>query len=215
MLQKHLESIYNFSAKLHHDNDTINQRYSRELGRTSKMSGTRSSHHEVCGRQGGHVCYGQSLSLRFVSRSRIKIADGEKTSKLKEIKETVSGAVEIMQQIRAPGVQESFGNIMDTAKIVKEIIEDLKTPEMVKNIENFRLISENMNDVFARIQNTVKHLEETGVITDARELAKSAKNTMDSFSGSGQDLHEISISIKDMFKSVRVLVDEFRVTVAS
>jgi len=143
------------------------------------------------------------------------MADGEKTSKLKEIKETVSGAVEIMQQIRAPGVQESFGNIMDTAKIVKEIIEDLKTPEMVKNIENFRLISENMNDVFARIQNTVKHLEETGVITDARELAKSAKNTMDSFSGSGQDLHEISISIKDMFKSIRVLVDEFRVTVAS
>jgi uncharacterized protein YjgD (DUF1641 family) len=143
------------------------------------------------------------------------MVDGEKTSKLKEIKETVSGAVEIMQQIRAPGVQESFGNIMDTAKIVKEIIEDLKTPEMVKNIENFRLISENMNDVFARIQNTVKHLEETGVITDARELAKSAKNTMDSFSGSGQDLHEISISIKDMFKSIRVLVDEFRVTVAS
>ena len=143
------------------------------------------------------------------------MAEGEKPSKLKEIKETVSGAVEIMQQIRAPGVQESFGNIMDTAKIVKEIIEDLKTPEMVKNIENVRLISENMNAVFARIQNTVKHLEETGVITDARELAISTKNTMDSFRYSGQDLHEISTSIKEMFKSVRVLVDEFRVTVAS
>ena len=143
------------------------------------------------------------------------MADGEKTSKLKEIKETVSGAVEIMQQIRAPGVQESFGNIMDTAKIVREIIEDLKTPEMVKNIENVRLISENMNYLFSRIQNTVSHLEKAGVITDAKELAKSAKNTMDSFSNSGQDLHEISMSIKEMFKSVRVLVDEFRVTVAS
>lgn len=143
------------------------------------------------------------------------MADGEKISKLKEIKETVSGAVEIMQQIRAPGVQESFGNIMDTAKIVKEIIEELKTPEMVKNIENVRLISENMNCVFARIQNTVNHLEEAGVITDAKELAKSAKNTMDSFCNNGQDLHEISISIKEMFKSVRVLVDELRVTVTS
>lgn len=143
------------------------------------------------------------------------MSGGEKTSKLREIKETVSGAVEIIHQIRSPGVQESFGNIMDTAKIVKEIIEDLKTPEMVKNIENVRLISENMNDVFSRIQNTLKHLEETGVINDTRELVRSAKNTMDSFSGSGQDLHEISGSIKEMFKSVRTLVDEFRVTVAS
>jgi uncharacterized protein YjgD (DUF1641 family) len=139
----------------------------------------------------------------------------EKTSKLKEIKETVSGAVEIMHQIRAPGVQESFGNIMNTAKIVKEIIEGLKTPEMVKNIENVRLISENMNDVSARMQNTLKHLEETGVITEARGLVNSAKNTMDSFSGSGQDLHEISTSIKEMFKSIRVLVDELRVTAVS
>ena len=143
------------------------------------------------------------------------MSDGEKTSKLKEIKETVSGAVEIMHQIRSPGVQESFGNIMDTAKVVKEIIEVLKTPEMVKNIENVRLISENMNDVSARMQNTLRHLEEIGVITEAKGLVKSAKNTMDSFSGSGQDLHEISASIKDMFKSIRVLVDELRVTVTS
>jgi uncharacterized protein YjgD (DUF1641 family) len=143
------------------------------------------------------------------------MADGEKTSKLKEIKETVSGAVEIMHQIRSPGVQESFGNIMDTAKIVKEIIEGLKTPEMVKNIENVRLISENMNEVTTKMQNTLKHLEETGVITEARGLVKSTKNTMDSFSGSGQDLHEISTSIKEMFKSIRALVDELRITVVS
>ena len=143
------------------------------------------------------------------------MADGEKTSKLKEIKETISGAVEIMQQIRAPGVQESFGNIMDTAKIVKEIIEDLKTPEMVRNIENVLLISENMNSISARMQNALKHLEETGVITEARELTRTAKSTMDSFSDSGQDLHEISTSIKEMFKSVRTLVDELRVSVVS
>lgn len=143
------------------------------------------------------------------------MTNGEKTSKLKEIKETVSGAVEIIHQIRSPGVQESFGNIMDTAKIVKEIVEVLKTPEMVKNIENVRLISENMNDVTTKMQNTLKHLEETGVITEARGLVRTAKNTMDSFSGSGQDLHEISISIKEMFKSVRVLVDELRITVVS
>jgi len=215
LLQKHLESIYNFSTKCYHDNDTVNQRHCGELGHTSKMYRTRHSHHEVRGGQRGHVCHGQSLSLRIVSRSRMKMADGEKISKLKEIRETVSAAVEIMHQIRSPGVQESFGNIMYTAEIVKEIIEVLKTPEMIKNIENVRLIAENMNDVSTKMQNTLKHLEETGIITEAMGLVKSAKNTMDSFSGSGQDLHEISTSIKEMFKSIRVLVDELRVTVVS
>jgi len=143
------------------------------------------------------------------------MVDVEKTSKLKEIKETVSGAVEIMRQIRSPGVQESFGNIMDTTKIVKEIIESLKTPEMVKNIENVRLISENMKDASVKIQNTLFHLEDIGVLTEARGLARTAKNTMNSFSDSGQDLHEISISIKEMFQSVRILVDELRVTSVS
>ena len=179
------------------------------------MYRTCSSHHEVCGGQRRDVCHGQGLSLRVVSRSRIKMTDEEKTSKLKEIKETISGAVEIIHQIRSPGVQESFGNIMDTAKIVKEIIEVLKTPEMVKNIENCRLISENMNDITTKVQDTLKHLEETGAITEAKGLIKSAKNTMDSFSGSGQDMYEISTSIKEMFKSIRSLVDELRVTVVS
>ena len=63
----------------------------------------------------------------------------EKTGKIQEIKETVSCAVEIMRQIRAPGVQESLGKIMDMSTIAKDIIEALKTPEMVKNIENFQI----------------------------------------------------------------------------
>ena len=179
------------------------------------MHRTCSSHNAVCGGQGGHVCYGQSLSLRIVPRIGIEMTDGEKTSKLREIKETVSGAVEIMHQIRSPGVQESFGNIMDTAKIVKEIIEVLKTPEMVKNIENCRLISENMNEVTTKMQNTLRHLEETGVMNEAKILIRSAKNTMDSFNGSGQDMHEMSTSVKELFRSVTCLVDELRMTIVS
>ena len=142
------------------------------------------------------------------------MTEGEKTSKLKEIKETVSGTVEIMRQVRSPGMQESFGNIMDTTKIVKEIIEVLKTPEMVKNIENFRLISENMNEASTKMQNTLKYLEETGVMNEAKGLIKSAKSTMDSFGGSSQDLCEMNAAIKEMLKSIRALVDELRITVA-
>jgi hypothetical protein len=148
------------------------------------------------------------------------MTEEEKTSKIKDIKGIVFGAVEIMRQVRAPGVQETFGEITDTAMIAKSIIEELKTPEMVKNIENFRLISENINQATTKMQDTLKHLEETGVINEAKGLIKSAKNTVDSFGGSaqgsinGQDLREVSTAIKEMFKSIRSLVDELRITVA-
>ena len=73
-----------------------------------------------------------------------------KSSKLREIKDTVSDAAEIMHQIGNPGVLESLNKVKDTAKAVNEIIHGLSTSEMVKNIENFRLISENMNETSAK-----------------------------------------------------------------
>jgi|SRR5438309_4031619 len=141
------------------------------------------------------------------------MAQGERISKLKGIKDTVSGAVEIMHQIRSFGVQESFGNIIYTAKIAKEIIEILKTPEMVKNIENFRLISENMNEASTKMQNTLKQLEDTGIINETKGLIKSAKGTMDSFGDRSRDLHEISTAIKEMIMSISGLVEELKLTV--
>ncbi len=137
----------------------------------------------------------------------------EKTSKLKEIKETVTGAAEIMRQIKTPGMQESFGNLVGSAKLAKEIIEALKSPEMVKNIENFRIMSENINQASTTMQNTLRHLEETGLVDEAKGLIKSASNATDSFGNSGQDVHEISTSIKEMIRSVRGLIDEFKITV--
>jgi hypothetical protein len=139
----------------------------------------------------------------------------EKTSKIKDIKETVCGAAEIIRHIRAPGMQESFGNIMDTAMIAKEIIEALRTPEMVKNIENFRLISENICDVSTRMQNTVKRLEETGIIDDTKALIKSVTSTAYSFGNCGEDLLEMSNAIKEIIKSIRFLVDKLRVDTVS
>jgi muramoyltetrapeptide carboxypeptidase LdcA involved in peptidoglycan recycling len=137
----------------------------------------------------------------------------EKAGKIKDIKETVSGAVELLHQFRTPEVQESFGKITDAVLVAKEIIKDLKTPEMVKNIENFRLILENMNQASERMQNTIKQLEDTGVITEAKGLFKSAKNTMDSFGENSQELPQMSTAIKEMINSVRDLVDELKITV--
>ena len=133
----------------------------------------------------------------------------EKTSKVREIKETIFCAVEIMRQIKTPGVLESFGKIMDTGVVAKEIIEALKTPEMVRNIENFRVISENINESSARMQNMLKQLEATGILKETKGLVESAKTTVDSI-GTSQDIHDMSTAIKDMFKSVRALVDGFK-----
>ena len=147
--------------------------------------------------------------------------DEIKTSKLHNIKETISNAVKIMRQIGAPGVHESLNKVKETITIVNEIIQCLKTPEIVKNIENFRLISENMNEASTKIQNTMQQLEETGVIDESTELIKSAKGKINSFGNggedniNGQDLREVSIATKEMFVSLKDLMMELKVTVAS
>jgi hypothetical protein len=142
-----------------------------------------------------------------------------KTSKLHEIKETASDAVEIIRQIGTPGVQESLNKVKETATSVNDIIQSLKTPEMVKNIENFRLISENINEASTKMQSTMQQLHKTGVIDESTDLIKSAKGKINSFgegdSINGQDLREVSIATKEMFVSLKDLMMELKVTVAS
>ncbi len=138
------------------------------------------------------------------------MAEGERTSKMQEIKETVSGAVEIMRQIRAPGMQDSLGKIMATGAMTKEIIDALKTPEMVQNIENFRIMTENINEASTKIQSTIKLLEDAGVLSETRVLAKSVKNTIDLVGVASQDMREVGSAVKAMFKSVQVLVSDLK-----
>jgi hypothetical protein len=141
--------------------------------------------------------------------------------KLHDIKETASDAVKIMRQIGTPGMFQSLSKIKETAGIASEIIQVLKSPEVVKNIENFRLISQNMNEASTKMQNTMQQLKETGIIDEGAELVKSAKGKIDSFgdgndaSISGQDLVEISTTTKEMLVSIKELMVELKVTVAS
>ncbi len=125
-----------------------------------------------------------------------------------------------MHQIRTSGVQESLNKVKDTATIVNGIMQGLSTPEMVKNIENFRLISENMNQASTKMQNTMQQLKETGVIDEGAELIKSAKGKINSFgdgegSINGQDLHDVTTATKEMMESIKELVTELTVTAAS
>ena len=144
-----------------------------------------------------------------------------KPSKLSEIKGTVSDAAELMRQIGNPGVMESLNQVKDTAKTVNQIIQGLTTPEMVSNIENFRLISENMRESSGKMENTVNHLKETDVIYDASALMKSIKDKINSFADddsqsiNGQDLHDMSTASKEMMLSVKDLISEITLCLES
>src|SRR5919109_4048282 len=105
----------------------------------------------------------------------------EKEGKLHDIKETASDAVAIMRELGTPGVQESFEVIREIAKIAKEITETMQTPEWQQNIENFRLISENMNSVSARVDRTAAGFKETGIIDDAKGLISTVRTKVGSF----------------------------------
>ena len=143
--------------------------------------------------------------------------DEGKTSKLHDIKETVSNAVKIIRQIGAPGVPDSLHKVKETAEIANEIMRCLQSSEMVKNIENFRLISENMNEASTKIQNTMQQLRETGVIDEGTDLIKSAKckiNSFDDGSINGQDLQDVSIATREMLVSIKYLMIELKETVS-
>ena len=133
--------------------------------------------------------------------------------KLSDIKETASDAVEIMRELGTPGVQETFDTIREVAITAKEIMEIMKAPEWQRNMENIRMISQNFNQASERMDNTMKELKETGVIDDAKELIKTAKEKIGSFGG-GQDLKEMTTAVKEMLESIKGLVDELKVTVA-
>lgn len=138
------------------------------------------------------------------------MTQGEKAGRIQEIRETVSCAAEIIRQMRAPGMQDSLGKIMATGAMAKEIIDDLKTPEMVKNIENICMITENISEASAKVQNTIRLLDETGLIGETKVLVKSAKSTIDLLGIASQDMKEVSTAVKAMFKSVQVLVSDLK-----
>lgn len=155
----------------------------------------------------------------------------EKEGKLHDIKETASDAVAIMRELGTPGVQESFEVIREIAVIAKDIMETMKSPEWQQNMENIRIISENMNSVSARVDRASAGLKETGIIDDAKGLISTIRTKVDSFSGegqqsteegetvrgggiNGQDLKELGTSIKEMLEAVKALAWELRVTIA-
>jgi hypothetical protein len=132
--------------------------------------------------------------------------------KLKDMKKTTSDAVEIIRELGSPDVQKSLEKIRDTAKVGSEIINSLKEPTMVTNIENIRKTTESIEKSSARIERVTMELKNSGVLDETRETIKSAKYTISSV-GNSKNLGETMDALKEMLRSISVLVDELKLTV--
>jgi len=136
--------------------------------------------------------------------------------KLKDIKATASDAVEIIKELGSPDVQESLEKVKETARVARDIMESLKDPEMVKNFENIRMTSESFEKTSERMENIMKDLKDSGVLDEARETIKSAKNTIGSIgSGGNKNMGELMDAIKEMLRSISDLMNELKLTVLS
>ena len=136
-------------------------------------------------------------------------------SKLGDIKDTASDTVEILRQLGTPGVQETLDKVKSMTVTVKEIMETMKSPEWVQNMENIRRIVDDIDSSSERMENTVRQMKESGVFEEARMLMQSARKTMDSFGGpdgamKGQEMRDVMLSVKEMVQSVRLLADELK-----
>jgi hypothetical protein len=134
--------------------------------------------------------------------------------RLKDIRETTSDAVSIIRELGAQGVQESLGKILETTKAAKEIVDALKEPEFVKNIENIRLTTESMQDASIKIENTIREMKQTGVLEQAREAIRTANNVLNSLS-TNKDFGEMNEILKATLSSIRDLVDELKLIAVS
>ena len=149
---------------------------------------------------------------------------GEKPGKgkLHDLKETASDAVQIVRELGTPGVQETFSQIRQVTMTAKEIMDTMKTEEWQRNIENFRVISDNLNQASERLDRMFAQVKETGVIDEARALMETARTKVNEFGGASEegnavglaDLKEVTVSVKEMIRSISSLVDELKLIAA-
>lgn len=130
--------------------------------------------------------------------------------KLGSIRETTSDAAEIMRQLSTPGVRESLDTAKQITDTVKEIMEIMRTPEWVRNIENISKMVDKMPDMSGKSGDSG--------FGDVKGLVQSTKKVMDDLSKDGgikgQDLAELAATFKEMLQSFKALANELTAVAA-
>lgn len=133
---------------------------------------------------------------------------------LRDIRDSTSYAAKILHELGSPEVHNSLLRIRETAMTAQSIIESFKDPQMVRNLENLRIIAEAMQNISVKVENMVKELKQTGVIDEASTTIKSARKTIET-AETNQNLPEMISAIREMLQSIGALLEELKITIAS
>ncbi len=127
--------------------------------------------------------------------------------RLKDITKAPAKAIKRLTELGSPGMMESLEKIKEIATTIEEIEDSLKTPPMLKNIENMNLTSEAMQNVAENIRNIRSELDATGIIEEARNTS-TIVGVNSTFNNKIQNLKDLATSCKDIVRSVKELTNE-------
>lgn len=131
------------------------------------------------------------------------------TMRLKDITNAPSNAIKRLTELGTPGMMESLEKIKEIATNIQEIEDSLKTPSMLKNIENMNLISEAMQNVAENIKNIRSELDATGILEEARNTS-SIVGMNSTFNKKIQNLKDLGTDCKDIARSIKELTNELK-----
>ena len=107
----------------------------------------------------------------------------------------------------------SIEKIHQTTQEAKEIMESLRKPEMVKNIDNIRLTAEAIESTSKRLENSVLEIRKTQLLEKASETLVAAREALTSPENKN-NLSEVTSTVKEAILSLTGLIDEIRLTVS-
>lgn len=107
----------------------------------------------------------------------------------------------------------SIEKIHQTTQEAKQIMESLRKPEMVKNIDNIRLTAEAIESTSKRLENSVLEIRKTQLLEKASETLVAAREALSSPENKN-NLSEVTSTVKEAVLSLTGLIDEIRLTVS-
>ena len=133
---------------------------------------------------------------------------------MKNLQHSTSDVLEVIRKLGSPEVHESLEKIHQTTQEAKEIMESLRKPEMVKNFDNIRLTAEAIEGTSRRIETSVLEIKKTQILEKASETFVALRGTLSSTENKNS-MSEVTSSVKEMLLSLKLLIDELRLTMSA
>lgn len=134
--------------------------------------------------------------------------------RLKNLQHSTSDVLEVIRKLGSPEVHESLKKIHQTTQEAKDIMESLRKPEMVKNFDNIRLTAEAIESTSRRLEASVLEIKKTQILERASETLVAVRGTLSSPTNKN-NMSEVTSSVKETLVSLKLLIDELRLTVSA